>query len=311
MISVISPYQKISLIYNPFAGGLRNGGMARLERARAILQTRSRDVSRYETVGPKTAGEIARECIAGGADLIVAAGGDGTINEVVEGMTGSQVPLAILPAGTANVLANEIGLGGRMEQAAEKLPQCVVRRVPVGRLTMEGSAKPHQFLMMAGAGLDAHIVFHLDPVLKAKFGKLAYWAGGGKQFLRRLEEFEVEVNGQKHLSSFALISKVRNYGGDFEIASQVRLEDEEFEVVLFEGPNPWRYLIYLAGVAIKQAARLPGVRVYRANEITMRPLMGDDVHLQVDGEYAGRLPAHVTVVRDSLSLLVPPAYGRK
>jgi len=114
---------------------------------------------------------------------------------------------------------------------------------------------------MAGAGVDAHIVYHLDPILKAKLGKLAYWAGGGKQFLRRLEEFEVEVNGKKHHCSFALISKVRNYGGDFEIASEVRLEDEEFEVVLFEGPNPWRYVIYMAGVAVKQAARLPGVTV--------------------------------------------------
>jgi diacylglycerol kinase (ATP) len=284
--------------------------MARLDRARAILLKRSGEVLRHETHGPKTAGAIARECIASGADLIVAAGGDGTINEVVEGMAGSRIPLAILPAGTANVLANEIGLGGRMERAAEKLADCVVRRVPVGRLTISGSDTSQNFLMMAGAGLDAHIVFHLDPALKAKFGKLAYWAGGGKEFLRRLDEFEVIVNGVSHLCSFALISKVRNYGGDFEIASQVRLEDEQFEVVLFEGPNPWRYMIYLAGVAAKQAARLPGVRVYRASEITMKPLNGDAIHLQVDGEYAGRLPAHASVVRDALSLLVPPSYGR-
>lgn len=284
--------------------------MARLEKARAILQAGSGEVSRYETAGPKTAGGIARECIASGTELIVAAGGDGTINEVVEGMSGSAIPLAILPAGTANVLANEIGLGGQMERAAEKLAECVVRRVPVGKLTMGGGGQPQHFLMMAGAGVDAHIVYHLDPVLKAKLGKLAYWAGGGKQFLRRLEEFEVEVNGKKHHCSFALISKVRNYGGDFEIASQVRLEDEEFEVVLFEGPNPWRYVIYMAGVAVKQAARLPGVTVYRAGEVRMRPLKGEDIHLQVDGEYAGLLPAHVTVVRDYLSLLVPPSYGR-
>jgi diacylglycerol kinase family enzyme len=284
--------------------------MARLEKARAILQTRAQDVSRYETAGPRTAGEIARDCIAGGTELIVAAGGDGTINEVVEGMSGSRVPLAILPAGTANVLANEIGLGGHIERAAEKLAECVVRRVPVGKLTVETGGQPQHFLMMAGAGVDAHIVYHLDPALKAKFGKLAYWAGGGKEFLRRLEEFEVDVNGKTHRCSFALISKVRNYGGDFEIASQVRLEDEEFEVILFEGSNPWRYMIYLAGAAVKQAARLPGVTVYRASEIAMRPLNGEKIHLQVDGEYAGLLPAHVSVVRNSLSLLVPASYGR-
>jgi diacylglycerol kinase (ATP) len=281
----------------------------RLDRALLVLQRQFGNILLHETVGPRTAGAIAREQITSGVDLILVAGGDGTINEVVEGVSGSRIPLGILPGGTANVLANEIGLGGNIEKAAGKLLHCVERRVPVGCLTLTGTSGCLQFLMMAGAGLDAHIVFHLDPDMKARFGKLAYWAGGGKEFLRRLEEFEVVVNGVTHLSSFALISMVRNYGGDFEIASQVRLGDEQFEVVLFEGPNPWRYLIYLAGVAAKQAARLPGVTVYRAREITMRPLNRDDIHLQVDGEYAGMLPATAKMVPDALSLLVPASYG--
>lgn len=285
--------------------------MPQFERAQSILQRRAREVVSYQTNGPNTAGAIARECIAGGANLIVAAGGDGTINEVVEGMMGSRVPLAILPGGTANVLANEIGLGGRLDRVAEKLADCVERRVPVGCLIGSNTGPSKHFLIMAGAGLDAHIVFHLNPAWKARFGKLAYWAGGGKEFFRKLEQFEVLVNGVTHLCSFALISKVRNYGGDFEIASAVRLEDEEFEVVLFEGPNPWRYLMYLAGIATKQLSRLPGVRVYRASEVTLRPINEDAVHLQVDGEHAGRLPAQVSVVRDALSLLVPSEYGRR
>jgi diacylglycerol kinase (ATP) len=284
--------------------------MGRLDRAHQLLDSRWGTLTRYQTDGPNSAGAIARKCIQEGTDLIIAAGGDGTINEVVEGVAGSQVPLGILPGGTANVLANEIGLNGGLESAALKLLKCERRRVPVGRLSLNGGRPGRHFLLMAGAGLDAHVVLQVDPVFKARFGKLAYWAAGMPEFFRKLEVFAVEIDGIRHLCSFALISKVRNYGGDFEIAQQVRVDDDQFEVVLFEGENPWRYLIYLTGVAMKQAARIPGVRVLRATDVKMIPVNGDNVHLQVDGEYAGQLPATVTVVRDALTLLVPPAYGR-
>jgi YegS/Rv2252/BmrU family lipid kinase len=306
----ISTYKQVSLIYNPYAGGLRGVRMGRLDRAHVTLNKKLGPVKRYQTDGPNTAGAIAKRCIEEGSDLIIAAGGDGTINEVVEGMAGSPVPLGILPGGTANVLANEIGLTGGLERAAEKILNCEKRRVPIGRLALNGGSIGRNFLLMAGVGLDAHIVLHVDPVLKARFGKLAYWAAGMPEFLRKLEVFQVEVDGVKHLCSFALISKVRNYGGDFEIAQQVRVDHDEFEVVLFEGANPWRYVIYLTGVALKQAARLPGVRVMRARDVKMLPVNGDSVHLQVDGEYAGQLPARVSVVPDALTLLVPGGYGR-
>jgi diacylglycerol kinase (ATP) len=284
--------------------------MGRLDRAHRTLEARLGPVTRYQTDGPKTAGAIAKRCIEEGSDLIVAAGGDGTINEVVEGMSGSSVPLGILPGGTANVLANEIGLRGGLEQAAERMVTCEPRRVPIGKLALNGGSTGRHFLLMAGVGLDAHIVLHVDPVLKARFGKLAYWAASMPEFLRKLELFEVEVDGVKYLCSFALISKVRNYGGDFEIARQVRVDDDEFEVVLFEGANPWRYVVYLTGVALRQAAKLPGVKVLRARDVKMMPSNSESVHLHVDGEYAGQLPARVSVVPDALTLLVPQAYGK-
>jgi diacylglycerol kinase (ATP) len=284
--------------------------MGRLDRVHRLLDAQLGSLTRYQTDGPRTAGALARRCIDEGSDLIIAAGGDGTINEVVEGMAGSDIPLGILPGGTANVLANEIGLNGGLESSAEKLMHCEPRRVPVGRLCLNGGSTGRHFLLMAGAGLDAHVVLQVDPVLKARFGKLAYWAAGMPEFLRKLEVFEVEIDGARHLCSFALISKVRNYGGDFEIARDVRVDHDEFEVVLFEGHNPWRYLIYLTGVAVKKTGHVPGVRVLRARDIKMMPVDGDPVHLQIDGEYAGQLPARVSVVPDALTLLLPPAYGR-
>ncbi|MCU1258152.1 MAG: diacylglycerol kinase, catalytic region [Bryobacterales bacterium] len=238
------------------------------------------------------------------------AGGDGTINEVVEGMVGSSVPLAVLPAGTANVLANEVGLGASMERAARRIPECTARRVPLGRLDLDNGSSQH-FLLMAGAGLDAKIVLDLDHSLKARIGKAAYWVSGFLQFGRTLEEFQVIADGKRHDCSFALISKVRNYGGDMQIAADVSLLDEQFEVVLFHGSNSYRYALYLAAVAAKQHRWVKGVEVYRASELRLAPINGKPVHLQTDGEYVGRLPATVTMSNDPVFLLIPPGYPRQ
>jgi diacylglycerol kinase (ATP) len=304
---VIFLYEHIAVIYNPFAGGLRGKKVERLNRAVAALEVHGRKVSRHPTTAPRTAGAIARACIVAGADLIVSAGGDGTLNEVVGGMLDSAVPLAVLPAGTANVLANEVGLGSGMEQAARRIPECMARRVPLGRLEFADGLSQY-FLLMAGAGLDAKIVFDLDQGLKARIGKAAYWICGFAQFGRTLEQFRVVADGKAHDCSFALISKVRNYGGDMQIASEVSLLDEQFEVVLFHGSNSYRYFLYLAAVAAKQHRRVRGVEVYRASELQLLPRDGGLVHLQVDGEYAGLLPANVKMSRDSVTVLIPAGY---
>jgi diacylglycerol kinase (ATP) len=281
--------------------------MERLDRAQGALRDLASLVTRHSTRGPKTAGAIARECVAAGSDLIVAAGGDGTINEVADGLIGSPIPLGILPAGTANVLARELRLGRSMEQAARNLANCEPRLVSMGKLRFHNGTSQH-FLLMAGAGLDAHIILNLDAAVKTRFGKAAYWLGGFQQLGRKLQEFEVETDGIRRTCSFALISKVRNYGGDFEIAREVRLMDNQFEVVLFEGVNSFRYIVYLAGVATNRLRMLPGVTIYRATDVKLLPIDSAAVHLQVDGEYAGELPATISAEPDSLMLLIPQRY---
>ena len=281
--------------------------MQRLDRAERALREHALIVTRHATRGPRTAGAIARECIAAGSDLIVAAGGDGTINEVADGLIGSTVPMGLLPAGTANVLARELRLGRSMEQAARDLADCEPRLVSMGKLQFQDGTSQH-FLLMAGAGLDAHIILNLDPAVKSRFGKAAYWLGGFQQLGRKLQEFAVETDGMRRTCSFALISKVRNYGGDFEIAREVRLMDDQFEVVLFEGANSFRYVVYLAGVATNRLRLLPGVTICRAKEVKLMPLHSASVHLQVDGEYAGKLPATISAEPGCLMLLMPKRY---
>ena len=304
--------RKTIIIYNPFAGKLGPKGLKRLSHAAEILRETGHDTWLVPTQGPGTAGAIARSHIAEGAELILAAGGDGTINEIAEGVVFSEVPLGILPAGTANVLANEMGMGSSLESAALQVTECIPTRISVGRLLcMNGSERSRIFLLMAGIGLDAKIVYNLNLPLKARIGKLAYYIGGFSLVGRHLDEFEVSVEGRRLTCSFALISKVRNYGGDLEIARNTSLLDDRFEVVLFEGRNSFRYLKYLVRVAAGKLAGVRGVSLIRSKAACMSGTADRRVYIQVDGEYAGHLPARVEMVPDALTLLMPEAYIRK
>jgi diacylglycerol kinase (ATP) len=259
------------------------------------------------TTGPGTAGDMTRQAIAAGAEFIVAAGGDGTINEILDGVASTGVPLGILPAGTANVLATEIGLPRSLELAATLISECVAKRVAIGRL--DCGPKPRHFLCMAGVGFDAHIVYNLSAGLKQRLGKAAYWVGGFRQLAGRFPEFQVEIDGAtREVCSFALISRVRNYGGDFEIAQSVGLLDSRFEVVLFRGRTPLPYLKYLFGVTTRRLAGMRGVSFLKAQCIRVSDPEDRRIYLQVDGESAGHLPARVSLTPDAVTLLVPPAY---
>ena len=262
------------------------------------------------TTGPGTAGAIARASIQQGADLVLAAGGDGTINEVAEGMVHAEVPLAILPGGTANVLAAEMNLGRSLERVVERLGEFEPHRISLGHLTCDAGRVSRHFLLMAGIGLDAHIVYNVSAALKARSGKLAYWVAGAKMLGRRLPQLEAEIESRKLPCSFALVSKVRNYGGDFEIARSVSLLDDEFEVVLFEGSSSLSYIKYVAGMATNRLAGMKGITILRTDRVVVSS--GDSrAYAQVDGEFAGHLPAEVRIVPRSLTLLVPEDYRTK
>jgi diacylglycerol kinase family enzyme len=171
----------------------------------------------------------------------------------------------------------------------------------------EGRVSRH-FLLMAGAGLDAQIVYNVNAGLKARAGKLAYWLAGGSLLGRRLPQFDVETDGRKRRCSFALLAKVRNYGGDFEIASSVSLFDDDFEAVLFEGRTTARYVTYLAGLTTKRLHGMKGVVDCRARHVTLSSAEDSRVYVQIDGELAGGLPAEIKIVPKALTLLVPPEY---
>lgn len=260
------------------------------------------------TPGPLLAGELACKAIDAGCDLILAAGGDGTINEAANGIAGSKILFGILPAGTANVLANEIGFSNRPDHAAKQLLHAVPVRIALG--VLERPDRPRRrFLLMAGVGLDARIVYELDLALKGKLGKLAYWHGGFKQFGRPVPRFHLTVNGTQYCASFALITRVRNYGGDFEIARRIRLTDDDFEVVVFQNHQWQDYVRFFGATVAKRLHNTSGVVLTRATEVRVDAPEDERIYIQTDGEAVGVLPAAISTVPDALTLLMPKRYA--
>jgi diacylglycerol kinase (ATP) len=274
------------------------------------LQKAGFHVELFATPGPNRAGEIACQAVAEGCDLILAAGGDGTINETANGIAGSNVLFGALPAGTANVLANEIGLADRPDLAAEQLLDATPVRIAIGCLERPDQPRRH-FLLMAGIGLDARIVYELDLDLKGRLGKLAYWQGGFRQFGRPVPRFHLAVNGVEYCASFALVTRVRNYGGDFEIARQIRLTDNDFEIVIFQN-HQWRdYLRFFAAIMTNRLAGTEGVAILRGNRVEVMSPEDQRIYIQTDGEAVGVLPATFTAVPDALTLLMPKRYANR
>ena len=295
-------YRQSVLIYNPVAGKLKRNDQLLLRQTVAALRDVGIEVRPAPTTGPSTAGTIARDAIANGADLIIGLGGDGTINEIASGMIGSRIPLAILPGGTANVLSIETRGGTNTVKAAKRLPQRVTRRIAVGRLSLSSGEQRH-FLAMAGIGLDARVIEGVMPGLKKATGKFAYWVAGFQRFLRPLDP--VIFDGER--LGFVLASRVRNYGGDLELARGASLLHDDFEVVSFKGTNPLLYAFYMGAAVIRQHRLLHGVNVQRVSKLEFRE---PGALVQVDGELIGPTPATIEIIPDALTLLVDPAFQR-
>jgi len=303
-------YRNIHLIYNPSAGKLQRANGRFIPRIQEVLLAHGHHVKLTPTAAPGDATRLARRAADGDADLVLVAGGDGTINEALNGVVRSPTPLGIIPLGTGNVLGTELGLTGGPEKVTAELSEWEAERISVGRLEA-AATKPRYFLLMAGVGLDAQIVVTVDPQLKKKLGKLAYWLGGLGQLGRHFPEFLVSAAGESWPSSFTLVSRVRNYGGDIEIARNACLLDDYFEMVAFQGKESFRYLKYFTGVLANLLDRMEGVVIRKVRRLEFTTLGPDDIFVQVDGEPAGHLPATVEIVPDALTLLMPAAFRRR
>jgi diacylglycerol kinase (ATP) len=303
--------QNALLIHNPNAG---NGGHARrrlLDEARRVLAAAGIHADLVETKGPGDATEIANRASLEGRQLVIACGGDGTLNEVVNGLAGQQnghrVPLALLPGGTANILAKELGIPWNIASATRKLLHGEVKEIALGLATplLQPERKKY-FLSVAGAGPDGMIVYSVDLELKARVGILAYWYQGMRELLRyQYPHFRVLADGRAIDATLVVVGRTKNYGGPFMITTEADLYEDRFEVMTLTTQSGLRYLSYLPSLWMKRLRGTEGVHFYKSDSIVCEPLNGKPVYAQIDGEPLARLPIEFTIVPRALKLLVP------
>src|SRR5579883_3499293 len=240
--------RRLLVIYNPAAGRRKR---RRLGRWLSCLDSLGAAVTVSETAGPRHAERLARAADPAQYDAVAVAGGDGTINEAVNGLAGSPLPLALLPLGTANVLAAEIGLPRSLPALARIAAFAPARPVWPGEAVPEGAGPGRRFLIMAGIGFDAEVVEHLDLRLKRRIGKLAYVAS----ILGRLRAYHpggyrAELGGTAITAASLVAAKAHFYGGRFVLAPAARLDVPSFQVVLFQRAGRGAALGYLAAMGL-------------------------------------------------------------
>lgn len=293
------------LIANPRAG---RGSMARrqeaIERFCRLLKAHGLEIHLRHTSGPNDATRLAAQAASEGLREVIVSGGDGTINEALQGLVGTDVRLAIWPRGTANVLGRELKLPTRLERLVDIIAAGAGRRIHAGCATIERTGERRYFLLMAGIGIDAVIVDRVRPALKKRFGEAAFWYSGIETFARwKPKQFFIEANGEQHAATFAAVGKAPHYGGKLSITPRARMEHPEFEICLINSMHRVRYLKLLPFAmfgGMPETAK--GVTFLRTSTVRA---VGEGVHAQVDGELIGELPMTFSISPYSIEVLSP------
>lgn len=295
--------RKAILIVNPKTGRYGTRRPLRFDRLCDSLRTRGVEVEQVLTAGAGDATSIAARAANNGIREIIIAGGDGTINEALQGLIGTDARLGILPQGTANVLARELMLPLNSKQAVEVIARGHTRPVHVGCAIDEEQGTKRYFFLMAGIGLDASVVQRVHPGLKKRFGKAAFWYSGLSHLTDwRPIPFEIEINDRTYIATFATIGKAASYGGDLLVTPRARLHRPEFEICLVQSCSRLRYLGLLAYAMRSGApADMRGIRFLTATRARARGTAA----VQVDGELNGKLPMTFEIAPHSIELIVP------
>jgi diacylglycerol kinase (ATP) len=303
------------IIYNPTSGRKRHRRFEELERAARLLKDAGIAAELAPTTGPATATKIARQAVEQRRGMVIACGGDGTINEIINGLAESPVPMALLPAGTANILAKELGIPWDIPQAARLIPSGTIRRIALGKaLPLNGNhsdAMPREgryFLSVGGAGPDGAIVNGVDHKLKKDAGIFAYWAEGFRQlFQYSFPEIRVRSNGQERKATILVAGRTVNYGGPFKITTQANLFENCFEFLTNSKRSRLAYLACLPALWMGTLRQMDGIEAWKAAETICEAAGNEPVFAQVDGEPVGQLPLAFRIVPDALSIVTPAA----
>jgi diacylglycerol kinase (ATP) len=286
------------IVFNPVAGRRR---AHLLWRVLDVLVANGVRLELAETCRSGHAEALALEAVRRGEKMVVAAGGDGTIAEVANGLMGTGARLGVIPLGTANVLAHELGLPFS--------PKAVAAALAFGRTTTlwpgvaSSATGDRLFVQMLGVGFDAHVVKRVSFPMKKLLGKGAYVMRSMAELTRysypririRLDEVETQA-------ASVIVSKGRLYGGSFRLASDAVPGEPGFTVMLFDGTGPWATAMYGAALPLNLLGRAPWVRRVRADRIDF--IGNEPIPAQTDGDPAGCAVVSVTNAKAPIQIVV-------
>jgi YegS/Rv2252/BmrU family lipid kinase len=288
---------KILVILNPAARG---------ERARSLrraIQDLSADAIVRETRKPGDAEALAERGVEQGFPIIVAAGGDGTVNEVVNGIGQADVSFGVLPVGTMNVFALELGIPGDLKKAWSVIEHGRTREIdlPMGN--------EEYFVQLAGVGLDAEVVRQTTPDFKKALGPVSYVVSLAQVVARKPPKLvAIDAEGREHSGSFVLVGNGRFYGGPWVLFRDAALDDGLLDVVVFKNQSHWDVMRYFQAIIFGNHHALPDVEYFQTARL--RVAADEDVPVELDGEVAGFAPFEFGFAPRRLRVLAPPVDKR-
>lgn len=295
---------RICVIFNPAARG------DKARHFRDWLDGIAAECSLKPTQRAGDARRLAAEAVAENFELIVAAGGDGTVNEVVNGLADApdglaKARLGVLPLGTVNVFARELKIPARLEGAWQVLKQAREMKIDLGRAEFSEDGKPQQryFMQLAGAGLDARAIELVSWKLKKSVGPLAYVVAGFQAVTEKQPRIEVSADGKKIGGELALFGNGRLYGGPFEIFPSADLSNGLLEACLLPSVNVPSLLRLAPGFIARRKLSEHRVQRLRAAKFELTSLT--PAAFELDGEWIGHLPVTFSVDRQKLRVVVP------
>jgi len=282
------------LVYNPAAGRFPLSE----KRLKALLENLDRYGIRAEAAMTRPLQEPSTWLNLKDTDLLIVYGGDGTLHGVIEQAVKWKVPVALLPAGTTNVLARELGIPRDPEQALSLVGRRKLQKIHLGQ------ANGKYFHLMAGIGFDGYVISRMNQPMKKVLGIGAYWLAAAIAILRYpLPPFELKIEGEVHQGTFAVIGNARYYGGEFLVTPRASVKESCLDVCLFTGRQRWRYLSYLLGILSGKHLHYHDV-IYR--KVQHVELSGDSsVPIQMDGELIGHGPMEFISSSEGLEVVVP------
>ncbi len=307
--------RRVALIYNPASGQARDRRLADVETAAGVFRSAGIEVDTIATRASGSAGEQSLEAARAGFDTVVACGGDGTVHDVLQGLASTQVALGVIPLGTGNALACDLGIAHDPASAARQLVNAEPRRIAVGKVEYQdrvtGAPACRYFTVIAGIGADAQMLYSLDLAYKRRLGMSAYYATAARLFFfHALVPFEIEVGGMREVVYEAMAIRVQHFGGILRrLAPEAGLERDELSFVLFRTRNRLSYGLYVLRGFLQQRWPIPGTRIVEACEAVCRPLQTSGqrrLYAEADGELLGALPVRISLVPAALTLLMAP-----